>query len=133
LLIDEERAPHHGGSFGLAAGARVLAQSCDATPRVQDVDPGVDHSALAEKVPDEYRRRGVLPRQVSGGHDHCEHGGSFPLTRALYIGTTVYRILDANAPETIGQAVSPGYFRLAKDDVLDLYQRVPVGTKVMDQ
>ena len=46
----------------LAAGAPALAQSYDATPTVQDVDPSVDHSALAEKVPDECRRRAVFYR-----------------------------------------------------------------------
>jgi lipoprotein-anchoring transpeptidase ErfK/SrfK len=51
--------------------------------------------------------------------------------RALYIGTTVYRIHGTNAPETIGQAVSSGCFRLVNDDVIDLFERVPVGTKVV--
>jgi len=53
--------------------------------------------------------------------------------RALYIGATVYRIHGTTAPETIGQAVSSGCFRLVNDDVVDLYSRVPVGTKVMVQ
>jgi lipoprotein-anchoring transpeptidase ErfK/SrfK len=53
--------------------------------------------------------------------------------RALYIGSTVYRIHGTNAPETIGQAVSSGCFRMVNDDVIDLYSRVPVGTKVMVQ
>ena len=53
--------------------------------------------------------------------------------RALYIGATVYRIHGTNAPETIGQAVSSGCFRMVNDDVVDLYARVPVGTKVMVQ
>jgi lipoprotein-anchoring transpeptidase ErfK/SrfK len=53
--------------------------------------------------------------------------------RALYIGTTVYRIHGTNAPETIGQAVSSGCFRLVNEDVMDLYERVPVGTKVIVQ
>ena len=51
--------------------------------------------------------------------------------RALYIGTTVYRIHGTNAPETIGQAVSSGCFRLVNDDIVDLFARVPVGTKVV--
>jgi lipoprotein-anchoring transpeptidase ErfK/SrfK len=53
--------------------------------------------------------------------------------RALYIGTTVYRIHGTNAPETIGQAVSSGCFRLVNDDIIDLYERIPVGTKVVVQ
>ena len=53
--------------------------------------------------------------------------------RAMNFGATVYRIHGTNAPETIGQAVSSGCFRLVNDDVMDLYSRVPVGTKVMVQ
>jgi lipoprotein-anchoring transpeptidase ErfK/SrfK len=53
--------------------------------------------------------------------------------RALYIGATIYRIHGTNAPETIGQAVSSGCFRMVNEDVMDLYSRVPVGTKVMVQ
>jgi len=48
--------------------------------------------------------------------------------RAMYLGNTVYRIHGTNAPETIGQAVSSGCFRLVNDDVADLYSRVAVGT-----
>jgi lipoprotein-anchoring transpeptidase ErfK/SrfK len=53
--------------------------------------------------------------------------------RALYIGATIYRIHGTNAPQTIGQAVSSGCFRMVNDDVTDLYSRVSVGTKVMVQ
>ena len=57
-----------------------------------------------------------------------------PARRArVYIGTTVYRIHGTNAPETIGQAVSSCCFRLVNDDIIDLYARVPVGTKVVVQ
>jgi lipoprotein-anchoring transpeptidase ErfK/SrfK len=51
----------------------------------------------------------------------------------MNLGGTVYRIHGTNAPETIGQAVSSGCFRLVNDDVIDLYSRVPAGTKVMVQ
>jgi lipoprotein-anchoring transpeptidase ErfK/SrfK len=51
--------------------------------------------------------------------------------RAMYLGNTVYRIHGTNAPETIGQAVSSGCFRLVNDDVIDLFSRVNVGTKVI--
>jgi lipoprotein-anchoring transpeptidase ErfK/SrfK len=51
--------------------------------------------------------------------------------RAMYLGNTVYRIHGTNAPETIGQAVSSGCFRLVNDDVIDLYSRVNVGTHVI--
>jgi lipoprotein-anchoring transpeptidase ErfK/SrfK len=51
--------------------------------------------------------------------------------RALYIGGTVYRIHGTNQPQTIGHAVSSGCFRLVNGDVVDLYGRVPVGTKIV--
>jgi lipoprotein-anchoring transpeptidase ErfK/SrfK len=53
--------------------------------------------------------------------------------RALYLGATVYRIHGTNAPETIGHAVSSGCFRMVNDEIVDLYERVPVGTKVIVQ
>ena len=59
-------------------------------------------------------------------------GAGNPLgARAMNLGSTVYRIHGTNAPETIGHAVSSGCFRLVNDDVIDLYNRVPVGTKVV--
>jgi lipoprotein-anchoring transpeptidase ErfK/SrfK len=49
----------------------------------------------------------------------------------LYLGQTVYRIHGTNQPDTIGHAVSSGCFRLVNNDVIDLYDRVPVGTRVI--
>jgi lipoprotein-anchoring transpeptidase ErfK/SrfK len=49
----------------------------------------------------------------------------------MYLGNTVYRIHGTNQPQTIGTAVSSGCFRLTNPDVSDLYERVPVGTKVI--
>ncbi len=70
-------------------------------------------------------RQPYLPRFMAGGPGN-------PLgARAMYLGNTVYRIHGTNAPETIGQAVSSGCFRLVNDDVIDLYERVNVGTKVI--
>jgi lipoprotein-anchoring transpeptidase ErfK/SrfK len=77
--------------------------------------------------PEMIERQPYLPRWMAGGP------GNPMGARALYIGTTVYRIHGTNAPETIGQAVSSGCFRLVNDDVTDLYGRVPVGTKVVVQ
>src|SRR5215468_1073944 len=77
--------------------------------------------------PEMIARQPYLPRWMAGGPGN-------PLgARAMNIGTTVYRIHGTNAPQTIGQAVSSGCFRLVNDDVIDLYSRVPVGTKVMVQ
>jgi lipoprotein-anchoring transpeptidase ErfK/SrfK len=77
--------------------------------------------------PEMIARQPYLPRFMAGGP------GNPMGAAALYIGTTVYRIHGTNAPETIGQAVSSGCFRLVNDDVTDLYDRVPLGTKVVVQ
>lgn len=71
------------------------------------------------------QRQPYLPRFMAGGPGN-------PLgARALYLGQTVYRIHGTNLPRTIGYAVSSGCFRLVNRDVIDLYDRVPVGTKVV--
>jgi lipoprotein-anchoring transpeptidase ErfK/SrfK len=70
-------------------------------------------------------RQPYLPRFMAGGPGN-------PLgARAMYLGTTVYRIHGTNQPWTIGSAISSGCFRLVNIDVADLYDRVPVGTKVI--
>ena len=51
--------------------------------------------------------------------------------RAMYLGSSLYRIHGSNEPHTIGTAVSSGCFRLTNDDVTDLYGRVRVGTRVV--
>ena len=51
--------------------------------------------------------------------------------RALYLGGTLYRIHGTNAPETIGQALSSGCIRMLNEEVIDLWERTPVGTKVI--
>jgi lipoprotein-anchoring transpeptidase ErfK/SrfK len=75
--------------------------------------------------PEMIARQPYLPRFMAGGPGN-------PLgARALYLGTTVYRIHGTNQPHTIGSAVSSGCFRLVNNDVIDLFERVPVGTKVV--
>jgi lipoprotein-anchoring transpeptidase ErfK/SrfK len=70
-------------------------------------------------------RRPDLPRHMAGGIEN-------PLgARAMYLGSTLYRIHGSNEPETIGQAVSSGCFRMTNEDVTDLYSRVSVGTTVV--
>jgi lipoprotein-anchoring transpeptidase ErfK/SrfK len=70
-------------------------------------------------------RRPDLPRHMPGGVDN-------PLgARAMYLGSTLYRIHGSNEPETIGQAVSSGCFRMTNEDVVDLYSRVSVGATVI--
>jgi lipoprotein-anchoring transpeptidase ErfK/SrfK len=71
------------------------------------------------------QRQPYLPRFMAGGPGK-------PLgARAMYLGGTVYRIHGTNAPETIGTHVSSGCIRMLNEDVVDLYGRVSVGTKVV--
>jgi len=73
------------------------------------------------------RRRPDLPHFMPGGPEN-------PLgARAMYLGSSLYRIHGSNEPETIGQAVSSGCIRMTNEDVQDLYERVRVGTRVIVQ
>jgi lipoprotein-anchoring transpeptidase ErfK/SrfK len=75
--------------------------------------------------PEMIERQPYLPRFMAGGPGN-------PLgARALYLGNTVYRLHGTNQPQTIGTAVSSGCFRLANAEIIDLYERVPVGAKVV--
>ena len=75
--------------------------------------------------PQMLRRRPDLPRHMPGGPEN-------PLgARALYLGSSLYRIHGSNEPETIGEAVSSGCFRMHNEDVIDLYERVRVGARVV--
>lgn len=74
--------------------------------------------AMRKRVPD-------LPAYMPGGPDN-------PLgARALYIGSTLYRVHGTSEPWSIGQAVSSGCIRLTNEDVTDLYERVQVGAKII--
>lgn len=73
---------------------------------------------MRKRVPD-------LPAYMPGGPDN-------PLgARALYIGSTLYRVHGTSEPWSIGQAVSSGCIRLTNDDVTDLYERVKVGALIV--
>jgi lipoprotein-anchoring transpeptidase ErfK/SrfK len=75
--------------------------------------------------PQMIQRQPYLPRFVAGGQSN-------PLgARAMYLSGSVYRIHGTNAPETIGGFVSSGCIRLLNEDVIDLYNRVHVGAKVV--
>jgi lipoprotein-anchoring transpeptidase ErfK/SrfK len=71
------------------------------------------------------RENPTLPAYMPGGHPRNPLG-----VRALYLGASMYRIHGTDAPWTIGDAVSKGCIRMYNEDVLDLYPRVPVGTRV---
>ncbi|WP_026380692.1 L,D-transpeptidase [Afifella pfennigii] len=74
----------------------------------------------------------AMRKRQPGLPSYMEGGPNNPLgARALYIGSTLYRIHGSNEPWTIGQAVSSGCIRMTNDDVTDLYERVNVGTKVV--
>ena len=75
--------------------------------------------------PEMLQRRPDLPTWMAGGPEN-------PLgARAMYLGSSLYRIHGSNEPWTIGQAVSSGCIRMRNEDVVDLYERVKVGTKVV--
>ena len=75
-------------------------------------------AANAQEAPD-------LPRYMAGGIDN-------PLgARALYLGSSQYRIHGSNEPDTMGAAVSSGCIRMTNRDVVDLYSRAKIGTKVV--
>lgn len=75
-------------------------------------------AAMRKRVPD-------LPAYMPGGPDN-------PLgARALYIGSTLYRVHGTSEPWSIGQAVSSGCIRLTNEDVTDLYERVQVGALIV--
>jgi lipoprotein-anchoring transpeptidase ErfK/SrfK len=71
------------------------------------------------------KRRPDLPRFMEGGPEN-------PLgARAMYLGSSLYRIHGSNEPWTIGTQVSSGCIRMRNEDVIDLYSRVRVGTRVV--
>ena len=81
--------------------------------------------------PDWYPPKEMLERQPYLPH-HMAGGPQNPLgARALYLGSTLYRIHGTNEDWTIGTSVSSGCIRLRNADVVDLYERVPVGAKVV--
>ena len=75
--------------------------------------------------PDDMRKRDrTLPKRVPGGPNN-------PMgARAIYLGTTLYRIHGSNEVETIGQSISSGCFRMRNEDVIELYKAVTIGMKV---
>ncbi|MEO0670907.1 MAG: L,D-transpeptidase [Pseudomonadota bacterium] len=102
-----------------------------ASPRAQSAWTGVLRVS-AKKVNPAWtptaamrRENPRLPAFVPGGHPQNPLGN-----RALYLGSTLYRIHGTDAPWTIGRPVSKGCVRMHNRDVADLYRRVPIGTKV---
>jgi lipoprotein-anchoring transpeptidase ErfK/SrfK len=102
-----------------------------AIPRDQDRWEGTTHVSDKKVDPswtptaDMMRENPKLPPFVPGGHPMNPMG-----VRALYLGTTTYRIHGTDAPWTIGDAASKGCIRMFNEHVLDLDERVPIGTRV---
>jgi lipoprotein-anchoring transpeptidase ErfK/SrfK len=76
--------------------------------------------------PEMIARQRDVPRHMNGGDPDNPLG-----TRAMYLGSTLYRIHGSNDPDTVGEASSSGCFRMRNEDVADLYKRVSVGTTVV--
>jgi len=94
------------------------------THKVTEKREWPDWRPPAEMIAREKAKGKYLPAHLPGGLDN-------PLgARALYLGSTLYRIHGTNQPWTIGGAVSSGCIRMRNEDVVDLYERVPVGTTV---
>jgi len=115
LVMPGNKALRYGIGVGRAGFEWAGTQSIS---RKQEWPDWVPPAEMLQRRPD-------LPRYMAGGPDN-------PLgARALYLGASLYRIHGSNEPETIGQAVSSGCIRMLNEDVVDLYERVKVGTKVV--
>lgn len=109
--------------YGVGVGLEGMAWT--GTEKITDKRVWPDWRPPAEMIARERAKGRVLPV-------HMEGGPANPLgARALYLGSTLYRIHGTNAPWTIGTNVSSGCIRMRNEDVVDLYERVNVGTKVV--
>lgn len=115
LVLDDGKAMKYG--IGVGRDGFTWAGTHRITRKAEW--PGWTPPAqMRKRVPD-------LPAYMEGGPDN-------PLgARALYIGSTLYRVHGTSEPWSIGQAVSSGCIRLTNDDVSDLYERVAVGAKII--
>jgi len=115
LVLDDGRAMRYGigvGRDGFAwSGSERIARKAE----WPDWRPP---QSMIERQP-------YLPRFMAGGE------GNPMGARAMYLGNSLYRIHGTNAPETIGKKVSSGCIRMLNEDVIDLYSRVNVGTRVV--
>ncbi|WP_315918935.1 L,D-transpeptidase [Mesorhizobium sp. SP-1A] len=95
------------------------------THKISEKREWPDWRPPAEMIAREKAKGKYLPTYLAGGIEN-------PLgARALYLGSTLYRIHGTNQPWTIGGAVSSGCIRMRNEDVVDLYERVKVGTTVV--
>ena len=138
--VVEFRSPHPAGSVVVDTSERLLYYVLGSGQAIRygiGVGregfqwAGTHHVSNKQEWPDwrppaqMLKRQPYLPRYMPGGPNN-------PLgARAMYIGSTLYRIHGSNEPHTIGQAVSSGCIRMTNEDVIDLYERVRVGAKVV--
>lgn len=109
--------------YGVGVGKEGMMWS--GTENVSRKAEWPDWRPPAEMIARERAKGKYLPTYMAGGPEN-------PLgARALYLGSTLYRIHGTNAPWTIGTNVSSGCIRLRNEDVVDLYERVNVGAKVV--
>ena len=112
-----------GGGKALRYGVRVGRDGFTwaGTERISRMKEWPDWHPPAEMI----ERQPYLPRFMAGGNGN-------PLgARAMYLGTTLYRIHGTNQPSTIGSYVSSGCVGMLNEDVEDLFSRVQVGTRVV--
>ncbi|MEM8813675.1 MAG: L,D-transpeptidase [Pseudomonadota bacterium] len=109
--------------YGVGVGRQGFSWS--GTERITRKAEWPDWRPPASMIAREKRKGRHLPSFMPGGPNN-------PMgARALYLGSTLYRIHGSNQPWTIGHAVSSGCIRMRNEDVTDLYNRVGVGTKVV--
>ncbi len=119
LVLDNGKAL----KYGIGVGREGFTWS--GTDRVSRKAEWPGWTPPAEMIAREKAKGRILPAHMEGGVEN-------PLgARALYIGARIYRIHGSNEPWTIGQAVSSGCIRLTNNDIIDLYNRVEVGAKVV--
>jgi len=119
LVVDGGKARRYGVGVGKPgfewAGAHKITRKAE----------WPDWTPPSEMVSREAAKGHYLPARMDGGPEN-------PLgARAMYLGSTLYRIHGTNAPWTIGSAVSSGCIRMRNEDVVDLYDRVNIGTRVI--
>ncbi len=112
-----------GGGRAMRYGVRVGRDgfTWNGTQKITRKAEWPDWHPPAEMI----ERQPYLPRFMSGGE------GNPMGARAMYLGSTVYRIHGTNQPSTIGQFVSSGCVGMLNEDVMDLFERVKVGTRVV--
>ena len=138
--VVDYQGPHKAGTIIVNTNERYLyLVNSDGTARRYGVGvgrPGFEwagtHKVTRKAEWPSWRPPAEMRARQPGLPAFMEGGPRNPLgARALYLGSTLYRIHGSNEPWSIGQAVSSGCIRMRNQDVMDLYQRVPVGTKVV--